>query len=440
MENQDFSIIKKVYVAISADLLHHGHLETIEKARELGEIIIGLLTDKAIASYKRLPFLTYDQRKIIAENIKGVKEVIPQNTLDYTDNLRQLRPHYVVHGDDWKTGIQSSTREKVIKVLEEWGGQLIEVPRIQDVSSDQLNKALREIGTTPEIRKRTLKRLLEAKPVVRFLEAHNGITGLIVEKTSVVKEGGVKEFDGIWISSLTDSTAKGKPDIGVIDLTSRLETVSQILESTTKPLILDADNGGEIEHFAFMVRSLERLGVSAVIIEDKVGLKRNSLLGTDVVQIQDEISNFSEKISRGKKSQVTDDFMIIARIESLILKKGIYEALLRARAYIEAGADAIMIHSKEKDARELIEFCKEYSNFPHKVPLVVVPTTYNHLTEKQLEEIGANIIIYANHLIRSAYPAMVKTAKSILENERSLEADEFCLPIKEILDLIPERK
>jgi len=433
--------VKKVYVAISAGLIHHGHINIINEARKLGEITLGLLTDKAIASYKKLPHLSYDQRKTIMENIKGVKEVIPQETHDYTENLRKIKPDYVVHGDDWKTGVQKSTREKVIEVLKEWGGELVEVPYTRDVSSTKIDDQLQKIGTTPEIRMKKLRRLLEIKSPIRILEAHNGLTGLIVEKTKVEsEEGSVKEFDGIWVSSLTDSTAKGKPDIELVDSSSRINTIEHILEVTTKPMIVDGDSGGLTEHFTFMVKTLERLGVSAVIIEDKIGPKRNSLFGTDVKQTQAPIEDFSHKISEGKRVQVTKDFMIIARIESLILKKGIWDALLRSKAYIEAGADAVMIHSKEKEPNEILDFCKEYAKIENKVPLVVVPSTYNHITEKELAENGINMIIYANHLLRGAYPSMVKVAESILRNERAKEAEDLCMPIKDILELIPGGK
>lgn len=430
--------MKKVYVGMSADLIHPGHLNIINEAKKYGEVAIGLLTDEAITSYKRLPFLSYKQRKIIIENIKGVEKVIPQETLDYVPNLKKIKPDYVVHGDDWCTGIQKETREKVIQVLEGWDGRLIEIPYTRDISSTQLNNALREIGTTPEIRRKRLKRLIRAKPIVKILEAHNGLTGLIVENTKINIENTEKEFDGIWISGLTDSTAKGKPDIEYVDLTSRLRTIEEILEVTTKPLIIDGDSGGLPEHFVFKVRTLERLGVSAVIIEDKIGIKRNSLFGTSAEQTQDTIENFSYKISQGKKALITDDFMIIARIESLILKKGLEDALKRAKAYIEAGSDGIMIHSKEKEPTEILNFCNEYKKFTEKVPLVVVPTTYNQIKEDELVKANVNIVIYANHLLRSAYPAMEKVAKSILVNNRSYEASKYCLPVKDIITMIPE--
>jgi phosphoenolpyruvate phosphomutase / 2-hydroxyethylphosphonate cytidylyltransferase len=429
--------MKKVYVGMSADLIHPGHLNIINEARKLGEVTVGLLTDKAIAGYKRLPYLTFEQRKIIVENIKGVEKVIPQETLDYVPNLKKLKPDFVVHGDDWKTGVQKQTRDRVIDALKEWGGKLVEVGYTKGISSTQLNKSLKEIGTTPEIRMKRLKRLLEVKPIVRLIEAHNGLTGLIAENLQIEKEGQPREFDGMWLSSLTDSSSKGKPDIEAVDLTARMQTLNEIAEVTTKPIVYDGDTGGRPEHFVFTVKTLERLGVSAVIIEDKAGLKKNSLFGTDVAQTQDTIENFSYKISEGKKSQITDDFMIIARVESLILKKGIDDALTRAKAYIEAGADGIMIHSKEKKPDEILEFCKEYNKFERRVPLVAVPSSYNKISEKELEEAGINIVIYANQLMRSAYPAMLETAKSILENERSYEADSKMMEIDEILNLIP---
>ena len=432
--------MKKVYVGMSTDIIHHGHINIIETARELGDVTVGLLTDKAIANFKRPPLLSYEQRKRIIENIIGVKEVIPQEILDYVPNLRKLKPDYVVHGTDWREGIQKQTRTKVIEVLKEWGGKLVEPEYTKEISSTQLINEMLEIGTTSEIRLKKLRKLLELKPLVRILEVHNGLTGRIVEKTKIVYGDAIMEFDGMWHSSLTDSTSKGKPDIELVDLTSRLQTIDQIFEVTTKPMIVDGDSGGLIEHFVYTVKTLERLGVSAIIIEDKIGPKRNSLFGTNVNQQQDTIENFSNKISAGKKSQVTEDFMIIARIESLILKKGLADALERAKAYIEAGADGIMIHSKEKDPKEVLDFCSEYKKFENKVTLVAVPTTYSTITEQELMDAGVNIVIYANHLLRSAYPAMVNTAESILKNQRCYEADKLCLPVEEILTLIPGSK
>ena len=431
---------KKVYVGMSADLVHPGHMNIILKAAELGEVTIGLLTDEAIASYKRIPFMTYDDRRNVIENIKGVTQVIPQKTLDYSINLRLLKPDYVVHGDDWISGIQSNTRQQVIDCLNEWGGRLVEIPYTKCISSTQIHSALKSIGTTPQIRMQSLRRLLQAKPILRFLDVHNALSGLIIENTYLDTPQGRREFDGMWGSSLTDSTAKGKPDIEAVDLSARMTTINEILEVTTKPIIYDADTGGQVEHFVFTVKTLERLGVSAVIIEDKTGLKKNSLFGTDVAQTQDTLEAFSHKISVGKKAQSTEDFMIIARIESLILGKGVNDALQRAEAYIAAGADGIMIHSREKTPDEIFEFCDAYNQFANRKFLVVVPSSYNLTKESELQAHGANIVIYANQLLRSAYPAMLNTAKSILEFERSAECDDQMLPIKDILELIPGTK
>lgn len=422
---------------MSADMIHPGHLNIINEARGLGKVIVGLLTDKAIASYKRLPMLSYEQRKVIVENIKGVDRVVAQNELDYTANLQKFKPDYVVHGDDWKQGVQAQTRKRVIDTLKEWGGQLHEVKYTKGISSTQLNQNLKEIGTTPEVRLNRLRRLIGSKPIVRVLEAHTGLTGLIVENACVSQEGRKKEFDAIWLSSLTDSTIKGKPDIEAVDVTSRLQGLNDILEVTTKPIIYDGDTGGKVEHFTFTVRTLERLGVSAIIIEDKKGLKRNSLFGTEVKQKQVSIKKFCRKIQMGKKAQVTKSFMIIARIESFILKQGLEDALTRAKAYIEAGADGIMIHSKEKDGKEIMAFCEQFAKLDRRVPLVAVPSSYNQVYESELMDLGFDIVIYANHLLRSAYPAMMETAKTILTHERSLETDGKCMSISEILNLIP---
>ena len=422
------------YVGMCADIIHHGHLNIIREARKHGNVMVGLLTDSAIASYKRLPTLTYIQRYEIVKSIVGVHTVVPQETLDYIPNLEKYKPKFVVHGDDWLEGVQKQVRQKVSEKLKEWDGEIVDVPYTEGISSTKINNHLKEIGTTPEVRRKMLSRLLESKPIVRVLETHNGLTGLIVEKTKV----GNDEFDAMWLSSLTHSTSKGKRDNQYVDITTVSQTLSEIFDVTTKPMIVDLDNGGMIEHFKYTVRTLERMGVSAVIIEDKVGGKRNSLFEDTSNQKQDDAKLFGEKIFEGKKSLVTEDFMIIARIESFILGRGLKDALDRARIYIDNGADGIMIHSKEKDIKEVISFCIMYKKFDKKVPLVVVPTTYNKTTEQELIDAGVSVVIYANHLLRSSYPAMVSTAKTILKNKRSYECDSKCLPIKDILDLIPD--
>lgn len=431
---------KRVYVGMSADLVHPGHLNILKKAAELGSVIVGLLTDQAIASYKRVPFMTFEQRKQVIENIKGVSEVIPQTTLDYRDNLNKLKPDFVVHGDDWKEGVQQKTRQQVIDCLAQWQGELVEVAYTQGISSTRLQSAMKEVGTTPQIRLKTLRRLLNAKPLVRFLDIHNALSGLIIENTKVEVDGRLQEFDGMWGSSLTDSTAKGKPDIEAVDVSSRMSTLNEVLEVTTKPIIYDGDTGGKPEHFVFTVKTLERLGVSAVIIEDKTGLKKNSLFGTEVEQTQDSIEDFSLKIKAGKQAQATDDFMIIARIESLICGQGLEHALTRAKAFLDAGADGIMIHSREKKPDEILAFCERYAQLENKKYLIAVPSSYNSIYESELQAAGVNVVIYANQLLRSAYPAMVNTAKSILSNGRSAEVDENMMPIKQILELIPGTK
>ena len=432
---------KTVYVGMSADMIHPGHLNIIKEACKLGTVTVGVLTDAAIASYKRLPYLNYDQRAEIVANIKGVDRVVPQTTLDYVPNLLELKPDFVVHGDDWKVGVQQQTRQRIIEVMAQWGGKVIDIPYTQGISSTAMNQRLKEIGTTPEIRLKRLRRLIGAKKIVRILESHNGLTGLIIENTSVEVNGRKQEFDGMWASSLTDSTSKGKPDIEAVDITTRLHDLNDALEVTTKPIIFDGDTGGKVEHFVFTVRTLERLGISAIIIEDKVGLKQNSLFGTDAVQMQDTIDGFCAKIRAGKNAQITDDFMVISRIESLIAGKPVEDALERAFAYVAAGADAVMIHSKNQDGQDIKAFCEQFRTKDLRTPIVAVPTTYNQFTEDELASWGINVVIYANHMLRSAYPAMVNCAKSILSHGRSLEASEdYCMPIKDILELIPGTK
>lgn len=432
---------KKVYLGMIADIMHPGLTNIINEGAKYGDVVIGLFTDKAIATHKRLPYLSYEQRREVLINIKGVSDIVPQDEWSYVPNLLKYKPDYIIHGDDWVQGPDKYIRDEVYKTMEKLGGEVIEIPYTQGITSSGLANELASLGTTPQARLSSLRRLISAKPVVRILESHNGLTGLIAEHTSVDIDGQHREFDGMWSSSLTDSTSKGKPDIEAVDLTTRLHDLNDTLEVTTKPIIFDGDTGGKVEHFGFTVRTLERLGISAVIIEDKVGLKQNSLFGTDAVQTQDTIEGFCTKIKAGKEAQITRDFMIISRCESLIAGKPVDDALERCHAYVEAGADGIMIHSKDKSGEDVKEFCKRFREKDAHTPIVAVPTTYNQFTEEELAEWGINVVIYANHMLRSAYPAMVKCAETILTHSRSLEAaDKYCMPIKQILNLIPGTK
>lgn len=431
---------KSVYMCFSTDVIHGGHTDIIQKAAELGELTVGVLTDEVVASYRRYPLLPYHERAKLLLGIKGVSRVIPQRTLSYKENLELLKPDYVVHGDDWQTGFQKPIRDEVIQILKQYGGQLVEFPYTDKKEYKQLELSQRSMLSMPDIRRGRLKRLLELKPLVNAIEVHNGLTGLIAENTKVLKDGKTYQFDAMWCSSLCDSTSRGKPDIELLDLSVRLQTVDEIMDVTTKPIIFDADTGGLTEHFIYNVRTLERVGVSAVIIEDKTGLKRNSLYGTEVEQTQDDIDDFCYKLSAGKSALKTKDFLIIARVESLILGKGIEDALTRAHAYVEAGASGIMIHSRQKDPIEIFEFCDRFREENTRTPLVVVPTTFASVTEVEFAKRGVNIVIYANHLTRSAFPAMKKVAEAILYYGRAEEADELCMPIKNVLALIPENQ
>lgn len=432
---------KIVYLGMIGDLMHPGLINIINEGAKYGEVMIGLYTDKAIATHKRLPYLTYEQRKNVIENIKGVSSIVPQDEWSYVPNLMKYKPDYIIHGDDWVYGPDKYLRDEVFKAMEKLGGEVIEIPYTKGISASGLKEEIDSLGVTPQARLSSLRRLLAAKPIVRIIESHNGLTGLIAEHTSVEVNGQHREFDGMWASSLTDSTSKGKPDIEAVDLTTRLHDLNDTLEVTTKPVIYDGDTGGKLEHFVFTVRTLERLGISAVIIEDKVGLKQNSLFGTDAIQTQDTIEGFCSKIKAGKDAQITRDFMIISRCESLIAGKPVDDALERCHAYVAAGTDGIMIHSKNKSGEDIKEFCLRFREKDSHTPIVAVPTTYNQFTEEELAEWGINIVIYANHMLRAAYPAMVKCAERILETSRSLEAsDEYCMPIKQILNLIPGTK
>lgn len=427
-----------VYMSFSTDVLHGGHIALIKKACRMGKLIVGVLSDRAVASYRRFPLVPFDERKNLFANLRGVYKVVEQKTLSYRDNLEKYHPDYVIHGDDWKEGVQKSVRDEVITVLATYGGRLIEYPYAKDIKYRQLDDRMRREASLPDFRRAQLRKLLDMKGIINAIEVHSGLTGLIAEKTSVYQDGCARQFDAMWVSSLCDSTAKGKPDIELVDMTSRFRTIDDVMEVTTKPLIFDGDTGGLKEHFVYTVRTLERMGVSMVIIEDKVGLKKNSLFGTSAGQVQDTIDHFCEKIAAGKKALRTSDFMICARIESLILEMGMEDAMNRAIAYVKAGADAIMIHSRKEDPAEIFDFAQNFRAKDSKTPLVVVPTSFNSVTEEEFQQSGINVVIYANQLTRTGFPAMQKAARSILENHRAKECDEFCMSFKDIIRLIPE--
>ena len=426
-----------VYVGMTGDMLHNGHINILNCASQLGTVVVGLLTDQAVASYKRVPVLDYNQRKSVIEQLRTVDRVVPQNTLDYLPNLLELRPQYVVHGSDWKVGVQSGTRQAVIDTISEWGGELVEPDYTEGISSTMMASSLQSNGVSPEFRISRMRRILAVTGQIRAIEVHNGLTGIIAEESSVVCEGETREFDAFWLSSLTHSASKGKPDNQIVDSTMMTSTINEIFDVTTKPMIVDLDNGGPIEHFGINVRRLERLGVSAVIIEDKIGKKRNSLFEDGIDQRQDSIEDFSKKIQLGKDALVGSDFMIIARIESLILNKGMDDALERASAFVASGADGIMIHSKSKNADEILAFIRTFRESDETTPVVVVPSTYSSTREDDLYAMGANVIIYANHLIRAAFPAMRRTAETLLREKRALEAEEQLMPISDIIRLVP---
>ena len=427
---------KKVYVGLAVDIIHEGHINILKIANSYGDVIVGLLTDEAIASYKSIPYLNYNRRKIIIQNIKYVKKVVPQKTLDYVHNLNIIRPDFVVHGDDWRTGIQKKTRDRIIKTLKKWSGKLIEPRYTKNISSTIIKNKILELSALPQNRVSRLKRLMLSKNIVRILESHNSLTGLIIENLKVVKKNKIIEFDGMWSSSLTDSATKGKPDNSSVDFSSRVSSLNDMMDATTKPLVFDADNGGQLEHLPFLVRSLERSGASAIIIEDKVGLKKNSLFKDQAGTKQDKPELFAKKIKQICKTRNSNDFLVIARIESFILGKGLNNALKRAEIYSKAGADAILIHSKEKTPKEIFSFAKKFKKSKNFIPLVSVPSTYSKVYEKDLIKNGFKLVIYANQLLRAAYPAMKFAARKILENERSFEIEKKIIPIKEIINLI----
>ena len=430
--------MKKVYTCFCTDVIHEGHINIINKAAEYGEVIVGVLSDEAMVRFNRFPTVSFEERIKMVENIEHVSRVVIQNEIMYNRVIEELHPDYVIHGDNWMSGPMKAIRDNVVSLLEAYGGTVIDVSYTYNENVKHIDARMKEKLAMPEYRRKRLRQLIDIRDIVKTIEVHSGLTGLIAEKTVVEHNGELDQFDAMWISSLCDSTAKGKPDIELVDMTSRFRTIDDVTEVTTKPIIFDGDTGGLTEHFVYTVRSLEKMGVSAIIIEDKVGLKKNSLFGTEVEQTQDSIEHFCEKIAAGKNAQLSDDFMIIARIESLILEQGMEDALKRAKAYVNAGADGIMIHSRKKSPDEILTFCDEFRKEDTDTPIVVVPTSFNMITEAELAEHGVNVVIYANQLTRSAFPAMEETAKDILRYHRAKEVDSRLMPIKDIISLIDE--
>lgn len=430
--------MKTVYTCFCTDVIHEGHINILSEAKKLGRVVVGILSDSAMIRFNRFPTIDFDKRIKIVEELGIADEIVIQDDIMYDRIIAKIRPDYVVHGDNWKTGPMKAIRDNTEKLLSAYGGEIVDVPYTYNENVRRIDMRIREKLAMPEYRRKRIKQLIGLCPIVKTLEVHSGLTGLIAEKTIVQNDTGLDQFDAMWISSLCDSTAKGKPDIELVDMTSRFRTIDDVMEVTTKPIIFDGDTGGLIEHFVYTVRTLERMGVSAIIIEDKTGLKKNSLFGNEVVQTQDSIEHFCEKIKAGKETQLTDDFMIIARIESLILEQGMADALERAFAYVQAGADGIMIHSRKKSPAEILEFCDKFRERNKTTPIVVVPTSFNEITETELAEHGVNIVIYANQLTRSAFPAMEETAKDILRHHRAKEVDDRLMPIKNIITLIDE--
>ena len=422
---------------MGADILHTGHLNIINKAKNYGKIIIGLFTDSAIAEYKSLPLINYSQRLEIMKNLKGIYKIVKQDTWDYSKNLYKIKPDYLIHGDDWKVGIQKKTRAKVISILKKWSGKLIEIPYTKEPQIKDNKKNVQNIFFNPENRVSRLSRLINSKDIVRFIECHNPLTGLMIEKLKINHKNQFREFDGIWSSSLTDSVSNGKPDNQSVELSTRISNLNNVIEVTSKPVLFDADNGGRPEHLSYTIRNLERLGVSAIAMEDKVGLKSNSLFKDQTKANQDSIKNFCNKIKIACSARRSKDFLIVARIESFILGRNIKDALKRAENYSKAGADLILIHSKINTPKEVFLFSKKFQKSKYYKPLVAVPSTYSSVTENQLIQNGFKIVIYANHLLRAAYPAMENAALNILKNTRSLETEKNIISIKKILNLIP---
>ena len=423
------------YVDMVGDLFHIGHLRQIQQAQQLGyEVVVGVHSDEDVASYKRLPIMTMSERVTIVSEMPNVLKVIPSAPLRITQEfIEEHKIDMVFHGHEAEEDYLYDHMYGIPKSI----GKFTRTARTPEISTTALiERVVSRESSAAWSRVSTLRDLLNTRGkhrALRIMEAHNGLSGLVVEHASA----GGKSFDGMWSSSLTASVSKGKPDIEVVDTTARLQLVRDTMEVTGKPMVYDGDTGGAPEILAFTVRSLEDLGVSACIIEDKTGLKQNSLFGTDAVQVLENIDMFCAKIKAAAAARSNRKFMVIARIEALIAGLGEKEALKRAKAYIVAGADAIMIHSKESTFDEVRSFLRAYAKFSIKVPVVAVPTSYFHVTEKELFDEGVSICIYANHMLRASYPSMTTVAESILHHGTAAACHPSLMSVKKIITLLP---
>ena len=431
---------KIIYLGLTADLIHAGHINIINEALKYGQLLIGLITDQAISKEKRLPLLSYFDRKALLLNIKGVKDIVPQEDWDYSINLQKYKPDFFIHGDDWNTSEYKIIKNNCINVLSAYGGKLIEIAHTPNINSDLVVDKIRKLKNVSSLRQNTLKRLLQSKSFIKIIEVHSPMSAMIIDNLKINNERGSNFFDGFWSSSLSDSTLFGRPDIESLDIASRLNMINNIFHATTKPLVMDIDTGGLLEHLEINIKTIEQAGVSAVVIEDKKGLKKNSLFGNEVIQHQEDVKVFQEKIKLINTIKVNDNFLCIARIESLILDKGLEDALHRASSYVDAGADMVLIHSRKKTPDEVFLFANEFKRDHPNIPLACIPTSFYTVTEGLLQDKGFNLSIYANHLIRASYKHMEKIAKSILTYQTSQYIEEDIESVKDILNLIPGTK
>ncbi len=405
---------KTVYVGMSADLVHPGHINLLREAASLGRVTVGLLTDRAISSYKRMPFLTFEQRRAVIEHIAFVTAVVPQDTLDYTDNLRLLRPDFVVHGDDWRNGVQAQTRRRVLDVLREWGGTLVEPPYTEGISSTALRMAAMDIGFAPGVRQRRLRRMLDCKPLVRVMQAHDGLSAHIVDRLEETTQGAPREYDAIWVDSLAGAPIRGKPDPLPFDLSSRLVTLHEILDATTKPLICNAGGAGHAAGVTAAVRTLERIGVSAIVIDTEVTDRRAVPAMAASAPPQDDMAAFIREIAAARDARVTPDFMIIARINDRTRDCGADRMMARAAAGVDAGADAVMCDSDPVNPDGIFDLCRRYRRLMNGHPLLVGLSGTEGLQEHDLASAGASMVVYTDTLLRAAREAMISAASQVL--------------------------
>jgi len=421
---------KTVYVGMVGDMLHVGHINILKTAARLGRVTVGVLTDRAVVGYKRLPLLAFEDRVRVVESIADVAAVVPQKTLSYVENLRALRPDYVVHGDDWRYGDQvSRARAEVIATLGEWGGELVEVAYTKGISSTAIHRSGAADALFSGTRQGRLRRLLAAKPTLRIVEAHSGLSAKIAAE--VRGPDGATGFDAVWQSGLTDAIHRGKSDGGAVDRGRRLQAVEEILDAGPLPLIYDGRAAGRPETVFDLTRALDKAGVSALCLGDRSDPDRT---GPEMSPAETVA-----QIEAVRAACPTGAVMAISRIVVAAPGNGgsgaLDRALDRALALLEAGSDAVMFDSAADTAEPILDIAARLRRQRRDVPLFAAQSDRWGAPIHRFENAGIDAVVYETHLLRATVAPMRRAATALLAEGTGPAPD--LTPLPELRGLFP---